>query len=653
MTAKPDQNLGPVDWLRARLPQGSVLHIGAHDAPIADHDRDGTTVTTVEQITGQLHYRALFDHVVIASANAVKTDPVGLVSRVHEAMKKDGTLLLVVPFGVTGPDDGNPLYLGSVQRLVEPLFAISEVDVLAGHIVLAAIRREPVIGAPTFDLDLDERAFAAQERVLAQRARDSAAQVVQSGARYRGALGRIERLQGELDRVKRELEQLRGRIRKLRPFYAFPLATYRRVKRLRQGVRPSGVDSGTRAVAPASTAQAAPQAGPAPTTPAGSAVWTEALRAGFEQWVAAARAAQGDEVVVMFSGTTFVQEARANRPIRLTRVYLKKRCPVFFNYYRWSDKDALPEHPDELLFQSPIDFTPKLLDELITADFGGKKKIFFASFPHETMVRWLTLAAQHGWVTVYDSRDDWEEFAKVGMAKWHHPGYERYVVQQADIVSAVSRPLARKMSALVGGREVHVSPNGLDPEFPLPRGPRRPSKRAPVVGYFGHLTDKWFDWPLVIAAAQRYPQYTFELAGHGQPKLDLPGNVRLLGLMGHNDLADRSRSWSLALIPFKNSPLADAVDPIKVYEYLHLGLPVLATYFPQCREYPGTYITEGREEFLELMPKLIGTELPRRETESWLSENTWEQRVRTYSAQADDVRRRGRTGLKALLEGKP
>ena len=55
------------------------------------------------------------------------------------------------------------------------------------------------------------------------------------------------------------------------------------------------------------------------------------------------------------------------------------------------------------------------------------------------------LAAQHGWVTVYDSRDDWEEFHKVGMAKWYHPGYERYIAQHADVVSAVSRPLARRV----------------------------------------------------------------------------------------------------------------------------------------------------------------------------------------------------------------
>jgi glycosyltransferase involved in cell wall biosynthesis len=352
----------------------------------------------------------------------------------------------------------------------------------------------------------------------------------------------------------------------------------------------------------------------------------------------------------MFSGTTFVQDHRGNRPIRLTNVYVSRGCPVFFNYYRWRENDPLPEHPDKLLFQSPIDATPGLLDRLLAADFGRKRKLFFASFPHETMVRYLTVATQHGWVTVYDARDDWDEFAKVGMAKWHHPGYERYVAIHADIVSAVSQPLAQKIAALAGGRTVHVVPNGLDSRFPRP-AKRDPQGTSTTIGYFGHLTDRWFDWALVIEAARRYPTFTFELAGHQQPKLELPANIRLLGLLSHVELADRSTTWSVAIIPFKNGPLADAVDPIKIYEYLHLGLPVLATYFPQCRAYPGTTITEGREEFLENLPRLVGVTIPREEVDSWLSQNTWDRRVDTYSRLAAEARSQSRSGIANLFGG--
>jgi hypothetical protein len=207
------------------------------------------------------------------------------------------------------------------------------------------------------------------------------------------------------------------------------------------------------------------------------------------------------------------------------------------------------------------------------------------------------------------------------------------------------------MEVVSGGRTVHVVPNALDTRFPRPAGPRA-SGGTPVIGYFGHLTDKWFDWPLMIATAQRYPAYRFELAGHQYPaNLKLPPNIQLLGLVGHAELAERSRGWSVALIPFKNGPLADAVDPIKIYEYLHLRVPVLATYFPQCRDYPGTTITEGRDEFIERLGQLVGTELRDDEVAAWLARNTWEQRVDEYSSLAEDVRRRGRDQLATVVGG--
>jgi hypothetical protein len=593
---------------------------------------------TVHRLVSVLRHHGLFDNALVATISPAYGDPGDLIQRVAAALKPGGTLVLTVPFGLSGEPDGQVFYPTSLRRLVEPVFEVTGVEVIGETIALTGLRRDTAIDTAVDRQDLapdeTERAFAALERGLRAKVKDLSTQLIQSGARYRGAVARNEKLQAQLDKLTRDYKLLRDRIRRLRPLYIIPLTVYRSLKRRSApATRP-----------PASTTAAAREVAAAPVVD-----WMGQLRRDFDAWVKAATAAEGDQVVLMFSGTTFVQEHRANRPIRLTRVYLERSCPVFFNYYRWSAKDELPEHPDPLLFQSPIDATPKLLDELLTAEFGGKKKIFFASFPHEIMVQYLTLAAQHGWVTIYDARDDWEEFAKVGMAKWYHPGYERYVAAGADVVSAVSRPLARKIAAL-SGRPVHVSANALEPGFPSPSGPRK-TGGDPVVGYFGHLTDKWFDWPLMIAAADRHKHIVFELAGHQAPKLDLPSNIKLLGMMGHKDLAERSRTWSLALIPFKNSALADAVDPIKIYEYLHLRLPVLCTYFPQCRDYPGTTVTEGREEFLRLIPELAGTTVPEERVSEWLRRNTWQCRVDRYSELADEVRLKGRPGAAALLEG--
>jgi glycosyltransferase involved in cell wall biosynthesis/predicted nucleic acid-binding Zn-ribbon protein len=361
------------------------------------------------------------------------------------------------------------------------------------------------------------------------------------------------------------------------------------------------------------------------------------LAAQYERWKVLARAAAGTHVVFMFSGTTFVQEHRANRPIRLTRVYLGREDPVFFNYYRWGSGDALPAHDNQLLLQSPIDLTPELIDDLLRTDFGNKTKVMFASFPHEIMVKSVAKAQQHGWTVIYDARDDWEEFSKVGAAKWYDMGYERYVARQADIVTAVSWPLARKIEAM-SGRPVSVNANAADPDFPKAARPRA-AAWPPLVGYFGHLTDKWFDWDLVRLAARRYPDWTFELAGHQAPaNLALPDNVKLLGLRSHAELAELSTRWALGIIPFKTGSLADGVDPIKVYEYLQLGLPVLATYFPQMRDYPGVWLAHSHDDFVAKLPDVARAHLDEDAVGTYVAQNTWPERVAQYDRQVAGFR---------------
>lgn len=660
-------------WCATRVGSGRIVTSGLSISA----GRGEFHTTTASGLSAVLHAHGPFDQAVLKNTLQDVDDPVSTIRRLFDSIKPGGSLVLVVPFGsANGFAIGHTFYYGSIRRLLDSLFEIEDIELVDGHIAVASVRRAEPTGIPEYFLDADEIAFGAAERRLRDRLDELASERVRSGARYRGAVARVDRMKADLNRANRDLTAARQRIARLYRWLAIPIALVRGARRTkrwlgslrafesfagpaRQPTKTGEAQAVASVAGPSAAPKDAPSAargeslavpGPESMVKTPVADWRSILRTEFAAWLRAARAAEGDEVVVMFSGTTFVQEQRGNRPIRLTNVYLRRKCPVFFNYYRWSAKDPLPEHPDMLLLQSPIDATPSLLDTLITADFGGKRKIFFASFPHEIMVRYLTVAAQHGWVTVYDARDDWEEFAKVGMAKWYHPGYERYVAAHADIATAVSRPLARKISALAGDRVVHTVPNGLDTDFPQPAVDRTPVS-SPVIGYFGHLTDKWFDWPLVIAAAKRYPDYRFELAGHQAPELDLPPNVVLLGLLGHRELTERSRTWAGAFIPFKNGPLADAVDPIKVYEYLHLRLPVLATYFPQCRDYPGTTITESRDEFLDRLPELIGARLVDHEITKWLADNTWERRVDTYSALSEDVRRRGRSGVAALLGG--
>jgi len=496
-----------------------------------------------------------------------------------------------------------------------------------------------------------------------QRNAELVSRVSELNTKLGGALARAEKAAGAISDAKADAKRIRERLDRSNSRLAAiegskawrTIVRYRRFRELLPGrarsrarERVSRVASKKATVATPKSPSVAVKRGlegsqsfaPLATTDAGTGGGSEQsvqLRRLFERWLVSARSAAGTDVVFMFSGTTFVQQKRGNRPIRLTNIFLREKCPVFFNYYRWRGDEPFPDHPDPLLYQSPIDITPGLLDELLYADFGGKRKILFASFPHELMVRNIAKAQQAGWSVIYDVRDDWEAFSEVGAAKWYDKDFERYVAKQADLVSAVSWPLAQKIALLSSRNDVVVSANALDDEFPT-RDDEREATLHPVVGYFGHLTAQWFDWDLVIEAAKRNPEWTFELAGHQAPDLVLPANIKLLGLLSHAEIASVSGRWSMAIIPFKGGVLTEAVDPIKVYEYLHLGLPVLATYFPQMVSYPGVWISDTQEAFLQLLPVVASKEIDTAEVNEWLGRNRWQDRVSDYRAMVEAAR---------------
>jgi cyclopropane fatty-acyl-phospholipid synthase-like methyltransferase len=350
---------------------------------------------------------------------------------------------------------------------------------------------------------------------------------------------------------------------------------------------------------------------------------------------AIAKSDQYDEVVLMFSGTIHIQEKRANRPIRMTRVLIEKNVPVLFSYFRWNKTDPIPDNYDHRLFQSPIDKTMEFMREIMKYDFDNKKKTFILSFPYPAACRYINEFNAHGWTTLYDVRDEWEEFEKVGMAKWFNKESEIYAVNNCDLVTTVSWPLQNKMQDYTKNKQVHLCPNAYDKNFLKEGviGERNRDTEKDILGYFGHLTDRWFDWEFVIRLARTKPEWQIDIIGHGIPEdIELPKNINYLGFLGHSEICKIAKSWKCAMIPFKISKLAEGVDPIKIYEYLALGLPTVSLTMPQISDYPYVSMAKNMEEFIAGVEKSFAIKTDPKLIRKWLAENTWEKRVEQMSA---------------------
>ncbi len=366
-------------------------------------------------------------------------------------------------------------------------------------------------------------------------------------------------------------------------------------------------------------------------------------RADLLHFEARVRAGGAGRVVAIFSGTQLL-ESEGQRPTQLALALARSGVPVVFVYWRWWDNEWRPQDRlEEGIVQIPIDVVTRR-PETLTAAFEGLERIALFEFPHPGFFETLAGAASAGWITVYDVLDDWEEFHRVGQAIWYDEEFERHLIGACDAVFAINEPLARRVREL-GGEGVELAGNGLKTGIEEIREPRPLVRGEITVGYFGYLAGAWFDWELIAEAARRRPAWRFYLIGYGGSPggMALPANVELLGKQPQADLAAFAANWDVALIPFKPDRLAAGADPIKTYEYLAMGLPVVVT---------GVYPPTGGEAFVaraegvEELLREIERAAPRQEPgeiaarRAFAATCTWDHRLEALLAALAEGRQR-------------
>jgi glycosyltransferase involved in cell wall biosynthesis len=131
----------------------------------------------------------------------------------------------------------------------------------------------------------------------------------------------------------------------------------------------------------------------------------------------------------------------------------------------------------------------------------------------------------------------------------------------------------------------------------------------------------------VAETARKRPTWQFHIVGFGEPvPIKLPENVQLLGRVPHHLLPSYARNWDVAMVPFKSNAIGRSADPIKVYEYLALGLPVVSGNLPQLASYPGVRVAASNDEFALLLERAAREGLDLAAVRAFLEQSSWQRR---------------------------
>jgi glycosyltransferase involved in cell wall biosynthesis len=260
----------------------------------------------------------------------------------------------------------------------------------------------------------------------------------------------------------------------------------------------------------------------------------------------------------------------------------------------------------------------------------GAQTVAFVQWPFWAPLA-IAAARRWGWPIVYDCVDDHAAFPSA--PPWI-AGQERALVESSDLVVTTSRAL-RERWAGAAERCVHV-PNAADFEH-FHRPQRRQVLRSvdgKVVGYFGALAE-WFDAPTVELAARRHPEWHFVLIGLNSGadlgRLGALPNVHLYGERRYDELPDYLHRFDAAIIPFRECQLAHGVDPVKFYEYLSAGVPVVASPLPELEPHRRLFYSAATaDEFVKALERAVDEEDVGLAAEriEFARQNSWDHRVR-------------------------
>ena len=193
---------------------------------------------------------------------------------------------------------------------------------------------------------------------------------------------------------------------------------------------------------------------------------------------------------------------------------------------------------------------------------------------------------------VYQRTDRYEDHPGVDVAQITQ--YDRRLKQQADLTFYSNRRFyeeetdqCRQAAYVEHGVDYELFAEAADHPW-IPDEMRQ--LRRPIAGFFGGIDNHKFNLGLAEQVVARLPEVTFAFVGKASidcTALTRHPHVVMLGQRPYDQIPHYGKCFDVCLMPFNQNRWIEAMNPIKLKEYLALGKPVVATPFGELSGYAG------------------------------------------------------------------
>jgi glycosyltransferase involved in cell wall biosynthesis len=277
----------------------------------------------------------------------------------------------------------------------------------------------------------------------------------------------------------------------------------------------------------------------------------------------------------------------------------------------------------------------------------GRKILHLYSTDYQTMPAQVLREIGKGTLIVYEYVDELDDkIAGFRIPDYAHAKHRLILGDERCIVVATADLLYREVLAC-RSRNCALVTNGVDyAHFSVSRDPTAvpaPLRGAvaagrPIIGYMGALAS-WFDYELVARIARERPGYTVVLIGFdydgtlASHRLGELPNLIFTGPVPYRQLPEYACWFDVATIPFLLNDITAATSPVKLFEYMALGRPIVTTALPECRKYRSVLVAEDHDAFLAKLDQALDL----REDAVYLAQLRQEALANTWDAKAEQI----------------
>jgi len=250
---------------------------------------------------------------------------------------------------------------------------------------------------------------------------------------------------------------------------------------------------------------------------------------------------------------------------------------------------------------------------------------------------------------VYDCMDHHEGFG--GMCE-DLVQFEKRLFSDSDLTITTSAWLNQSAAKHAQYRALIRNATDYGLFSQVPERPYRDPRGRRIIGYYGAIAE-WLDLDLVVALAQQHPECSILMIGadtvNAKYRFENLPNITFIGEVPYRELPQYLHSFDVCLLPFKVGPLTLATNPVKVYEYLSAGKPVVATDLPEMANFDGlVHVAAKQREFVEKVSSILAAPESRdliQRRKDFARGQTWSHRAEALIQQVESSDREARVSV--------